>query len=227
MNKTDCSMNQHTNDERIYARELTTAAVESALEKREYEKVSNLVELADKYGVNKALRFKAWKAVGSHWMSAGYFGDASIAFNSARHIYPMKTNTVKLMFECIHRFVREYEEIFSLSDLSSIEDELERILEFYKVNKLWNQPAINAGKQLLHDVVALKRTAIDAVETPATHKTNHIVDALHSNVSMDEVQADFARIITPYLLEQIAEEEKRDPKKKKKKQKAKNPEKVE
>jgi hypothetical protein len=192
-------------------------AVETALANKNFKKLADLVDLADKYGVNKRVRFKSWKAVGVYWMDGWHFADASIAFNSARRIQPLKIKIVKLQFDCLGRFVREYRDVFSFSDLSKIEVELERILEFYKTKKLWNHPAIKGGRGLFDTIIELKSRAKEAIETPATHITDRIVDALYTNVSMDEVRADFARIITPYLLEKIAEDDDKAGKKKKKK----------
>ena len=205
-------------------RQIATLAVESALTKKNFQNLADLVELADKYGVNKRLRFKAWKALGMHWMEGRQLVDASIALNSARRILPLKTDTVKLLFECVRGFVGENKTNFSVSDLSKIEGELERILEFYKLKKLWNHPATKAGRILFREIAALKQTAKDVVETPATHKTDRIVTALRSNVSFEEVKADYARIIAPVLRELMAKEiDEEKPKKKKKKRGKKAP----
>jgi hypothetical protein len=203
-------------------REIITLGLKNALSRKDHKKLEGLAEIADKYGVNKTLRHRAWKLLGTHWMGEGHFVEAAIALNSARQADPLKMDTVKLLIQCLGGFVNDYRETFSSSDLSKIEDELDRILNFYKVKNLWRHPATNVGKELLHDVVQLKVSAKESTETPATHKTDRIVNALHTNVSMDEVRADFARLITPYLLERIAEEQKEGNKGAKKKRKKKH-----
>ena len=207
-------MNQISKDELKDRRQYITSAVEAAIEKNNYTKLAALVEFADEYGVKKSLRYKAWLILGMQWKNERQFVDAAIALNAARRTEPLKTSTVRLLFECIMHFVEEYRTIFSLSDLTKIEIELERILEFYKVKKLWTHPVIKDGRNLYEQVKLIKQTAKEVVETPATHKTDRITNALHTNVSIDEVRADFARIVTPYLLEMIAEEKKKEAKKK-------------
>jgi hypothetical protein len=219
-------MAQISNGDLKDRRHYTTLAIKSAIEKREYHRLSEWIELADEYGVKKSLRYKAWNILGTQWKADRNFVDAAIALNAARRIKPLQITTVKLLFDCIALFVEENRMIFSQSDLTKIELELERILEFYKVKKLWTHPVIKSGRDLFHQIFMLKQTAKDIVETPATHKTDRIVKALRSNVSFQEVKADYARIIAPILRELLAKEiDEENPKEKKRSKKSplKNP----
>lgn len=126
------------------------------------------------------------------------------------------------LFDSLVAFVNKEETVFSVSDINKIEEELESFLEYYKVNKLWKIPVIKDGRSFHERVRTIRTATKTSTETPPTHKVDRIAIVHHTHVIMDEVRSDFARLITPYLLELIVEEEKKETKKKKKKAKKKS-----
>ena len=101
-------------------------------------------------------------------------------------------------------------------------DQLQRLLEFYKLQKMWDSPPIEQGKQVYRRINYLRINAKSAVETPATARVDRIVKAFRENVTMEEVAADYARIMAPVFLELLAEDiddERKEKKKKAKKKK--------
>lgn len=104
-------------------------------------------------------------------------------------------------------------------------DQVDRLLEFYKAQKMWDSPAIDQGKKIYRRINYLKIDAKSAIETPATYKVGRLVKALRENVTMEEVAADFARNVdmAPVFLELLAKDIDEERKAKKKKSKKKTP----
>jgi hypothetical protein len=211
------TMEKKDNNEIQYKKELTTLAVKSALEKKNYKKLAGLVELADEYSVDGRLRTRAWSAVAQYWYELGHNAESVVAFNSARVLNPKNGKIIKSFFVALDAFLSEYREKFSSSDLDPLKEQINRLLEYYKVLKLWDSPSVEVGKKVLRKITYFIAQTAPAVETPATHKTEHIVKALRSNVSFEEVKADYARILAPIFRELMAKEiDEEKPKKKKK-----------
>lgn len=200
---------------------MCTLAVKEQLRIKSFTKLPDLAELADEYGVNKALRLKAWKALGMHWMNEKHFIEATIALSYARVIQPANIKILSGLFESLNEFVSEFRDRFSTEDLELLSEEVQRLLEYYKTKRMWDVPPIVQGKQIFRRINYLKIDAKSAIETPASFKAACIAKALRQNVSMDEVAADFARIMAPVFLELLANDidEKRNTKKKKPKKK--------
>lgn len=216
-------MTTYTKEQLKDGREVITDALENAFAKKDYRKLDSLTLVADKYGVNKSLRYKTWITVGEHWFSEQQYVESTIAFNAARRIFPLRMKIVQQLFSSLSQYVQLYRNDFTKDDLIKLNHELKRILYFYKINKQWINPSIVNMRFLSNDIDELIEFAPIQIEGPATHRTDKIVDSLQNNVSMDEVKAEFARIITPYLLEALSENEEK-PKKKSKKKKKKEPE---
>lgn len=185
---------------------IATLSVRAALNKKDFKKLADLVELADQHGVNAALRCRAWKSVADHWRKQGYFSEAAVAYNAARVLTPTNPKIITAFFQTVDDFINEYRTRFSSTDLIPLKEQILRILEFYKAKKMWDAPPINLGKRLLRRLDYVIAETKPAKETPATHKTDHIVKALRSNVSFEEVKADYARIIAPVFREMMAKE---------------------
>ena len=204
-------------------KQLTTVAIRNALTKKNYQKVADLVEIADETGVKKNLRSRAWDAVAQYWFKQGHNAESVIAFNAARVLNPKNEKIIKGCFDSINLFLTEYRSKFSPTDVEPLREQMDRILEFYKVEKMWDSPVIEIGKQIKRRITYIIRTAESEIETPATHKTELIVKALRDNVSYEEVKADYARIIAPIFRELLAEEIEAEKEAAKKKSKKKSP----
>lgn len=216
-------MSTKTNEKRLFKRKIFTDAVKEQLRLKNFQKLPGLAELADEYGVNKPLRFKAWKTLGLHWKKEGHFADAAIALSSARVLQPANIKTLSGLFESLNEFVSEFRDRFSTEDLDLLSEEVQRLLEYYKTEKMWDVPPVVQGKQIFRRINYLKIDAKSSIETPASFKVARIAKALRQNVSMDEVAADFARIMAPVFLELLANDIDEERKTKKKKPKKKTP----
>ncbi|MDP1675334.1 MAG: hypothetical protein Q8L88_00600 [Bacteroidota bacterium] len=204
-----------------FKREMITLAVEAAIEKRNFKKLSEIVELADEYGAKKSLRFKGWMETGLYYQREGHHTDAIIALSSARVLQLTNHKILSALFLSFNEFVSEFRDKFSTEDLNSMLETIQNLLEFYKSKGMWTTPSIEQGKQIFRRISSIKFDATSAVETPASHKVERIVKALRQNVTMEEVTAEYARIMAPVFLDLIAKEidEERDKKKKKEKKK--------
>jgi hypothetical protein len=204
-------------------RKIATLSVQSALRKKDYGKLADLVELADAHDVAPNLRSRAWNAVAEYWFKQGHNTEATIAYNAARVLNPTNQRIIMSLFRALDEFLSEYREKFSSTDLLPLKDQIQRILEFYKAKRMWDSPPIELGKRVSRRINYIIKETKPAKETPATHKTDKIIKVLRSNVSFEEVKADYARIIAPIFWEMMAKEidEEKAAKKKKKRGKKK------
>ncbi|MCK9409855.1 MAG: hypothetical protein M0R68_12060, partial [Bacteroidetes bacterium] len=200
--------------------------IEAALEKKDFKKLTEFLELADKYEVRKSIRFKAWLETGLYYQREGHHSDSVVALSVARVYQPANIKVLNGLFTSLNEFISEFRDRFSTEDLVAISEQVRSLLEYYNAEKLWNSPSIQQGRQIYRRINYLKIDSTSAVETPASHKVDRIVKALRENVTMDEVAADYARIMAPVFLELLAkdiDEGRKIKKKKSKKKKLQDP----
>jgi hypothetical protein len=114
-----------------------------------------------------------------------------------------KAHIIRL-FQNLSNFYKEFEQEFSKSDLETLLEPVNRLVDFYKVKGLWDSPPVRVGRDLVTRINGKLPNAQVATETKATFRVEQIAASLSHNVSPEEVKADVARILAPVVREMIA-----------------------
>ena len=205
----------------------TTEALKRAVAREDYSRLEGLAELADRQGCSRALRKKAWMLIALQMEHNHNPLDACKAWNRARIIDLTNKKFVEGVFRNLSLIYSEVKFDMSQSDLANFKYPVERLVQFYKVNGLWNDPGIQVGRHMLDEIVDLEPTAKVVIETRASHTVAKLAELLDQDVSIEEVRADVARILAPILREMIdkgskSKKSEKDGKKRKKRKKKKD-----
>ena len=157
----------------------------------------------------------------SHLSVKNDYVGAILAFDSARTLSIIDVNVLQKLLGNLSNFFVFYHTEFSHNDLVVLKDVLERLVGFYKIkHEKQSLAAVQSGEQLIRNVDQLLEVALEKEETKATFKVWQIRDALYSDMTMEEVRAEFGRLVAPYLIDEY---EKRVKEKKKRKKGKKKP----
>lgn len=114
-------------------------------------------------------------------------------------------------------FYEEYKDIFSVEDLGKLHEPLERILNYHELNHNGQELILKQGRDLVIKIkYRIKYLAKKSNESPATKMVNLINNALYSEMSPAEIQAEFANIVEDDIRDIIDKKRKKKDKKKKK-----------
>jgi hypothetical protein len=189
-------------------RSQVTAIIEAAVQKREVKKLLGWMEIGDKHKCRMDLRLKGWTLIGEYWLGQGNFVDGIIALNRARRCAGASTKLLGTVFGSLDAFIKRNQDKFIRSDLLSLSEEVDRLLNVYKMRGDWNSGPVIQGRKILSIVLEWAKRAPEKLEGPVTHHVQKIVDAFRTDVTKEEVRADFARLIAPVLRDLLEQDEK-------------------
>jgi hypothetical protein len=197
---------------------LVTLALKTAIKKQDFERLPDMLPLAKKHNVQKKLLIQGWLLLAEGSLERKDYVNAVLSFNSARSFDLRDKRILARLLDSIDHFYGQFREVFSWDDLVLLADALERLLGFYRIN---GGPGIDdfvsSASGVLAKVKRHREIADEKIETAASFKVGQIWDALYSDMTMEEVRSEFARILAPYLRDEI------DAKKKKAKRNKKKP----
>ena len=203
-----------------YKKQIVIENVKKGIETKNWHQLSGIMPVADKYNISKILRLKGWKLLASHYKDTRKYIDAIVAFNKARQIKLIDNEAIQGLFNSLTVIYDEYQNDFSREDLVLLDNQVGRLISFYTIHLPVERSIVDDGIKLLSRIQSHLHSAPSKIETPATHKIEYIFNALYSDMTTTEIQAEFARIMAPYFRERMEKEESGDeekPKKKKKK----------
>lgn len=184
-------------------RALYTEAIRLNIANKDWTKLLDVMMEAETAGVGKSLRKRGWYHVGLYEAERGNHPAAIIALNSARMLDPVSGSTLSRMFEEIEAFCQDFEGRFSRQDLHMLTSSLERIASFYSFHLKIPKAVRDKEKRLAHWIAVQFSTAPDKEETPASHYVQLICAALYPPMTIEEVRAEFARIVEPLIRERL------------------------
>ena len=105
-------------------------------------------------------------------------------------------------------------------DLKILKDPLVLLIDYHQLNFPKHQAQVEVGKELIQKInYRMKYVAEEKTETLATFKVGQIHNAIHDDMTFEELRSEFARIIEPTVRDLVEEKEKETKKGKNKKSK--------
>jgi hypothetical protein len=178
-------------------------AIRQNITKKDWQKLSEVMIGAEKVGVGKSLRKKGWFQVGLSEAERGNRPSAIVAFNSARVLDPHPDKVLERMYGEVEGFCAEFDGVFSREDLYVLGRALERIDSFHTHHAKVAKDTLERGKRSIRWIEHRLQGAPLREETPATHHVQRIYSALYPPMTIEEVRAEFARIVEPLIRERL------------------------
>jgi len=178
-------------------------AIRQNIAKKDWRKLSEVMIGAEKVGVGKSLRKKGWFQVGLSEAERGNHPSAIVAFNSARVLDSHPDEVLERLYGEVEGFCAEFDGIFSRADLFVLRQALERIDSFHRYHAKVAIGTLTRGKRLARWSEQRLQGAPLKEETPATHHVQRIYAALYPPMTIEEVRAEFARIVEPLIRERL------------------------
>jgi hypothetical protein len=187
----------------VRTKELYSEAIRQNIAKKDWPKLAEVMLVTEEVGVTKSLRKKGWFQVGLSEAEKGNHPSAIIAFNSARVLDPRPGKILSRMYEEAEAFCEDFAGRFSRQDLYMLGQALERVSHFYAFHAKVPMDVVERGKKVTRWIEARLTDAPLRDETPATHHVQRIYAALYPPMTMEEVRAEFARIVEPMMRERL------------------------
>jgi hypothetical protein len=155
------------------------------------------------------LRLKVWNLLATHHHDNNQHIEAVVAFNKARQVAYADERSIRGLFNSLSAVYDEARNNFSREDLVLLENQISRPISFYTIHLPVDKAIIREGENLLTKIQEHIQTATSKEKTPATHKIEYIYNALDGDMTIKEIQAEFARIMAPYFREILEEKPKK------------------
>jgi hypothetical protein len=178
-------------------------AIRQNIRRKDWRKLSEVMIGADLAGVRKLLRRRGWYQVGLFEAERENHPAAIIALNSARRLDPKPDQPLNRMLEQIEAFCQDFDGRFSREDLYMLLRSVERVNSFHSFHSKVATEIQEKGKRLVGWIESQLSEASLKEETPATHHVQRIYSALYPPMTIEEVRAEFARIVEPLIRERL------------------------
>lgn len=199
-------------------KQIATLALKTAIKKHDWGRLFDIVSMSAKQGCSKVLIKKGWVELGNHLLEGKDYVNAILAFNSARTLGLFDKKVLDKFIHGLNEFYKIFRQKFSREDLIVFNDTLARLINFYRLHKDRGLDyATEEGQNLVRKVEQQIEVAPSKVETQATFKVKQICDALYSNMTTEEVRAEFAKIVAPLIRDEYEKRVKEKSKQKKRK----------
>jgi len=200
-----------------FSQDILTEAKNLNLPKKELDLIERLKNPQDDPKFYSQLLLDSISLVAEGHEGNKIYDSAIIYFNKGRIISPATEKFFDGFVNNYILFYENYKNVCSVQDLNKLYQPFERILNYHEVNHNDHEHMLRRGRDLLIKInYRIKYNAKKAIETPATHKIDRIYNALYSDMSVSEIQAEFARIIEDDIREIVDKKRKKKHKKKQK-----------
>ena len=186
-----------------HTKALYTEAIRQNIAKKDWSKLSEVMIGAELAKVGKPLRRRGWYQVGLFEAERGNHAAAIMAFNSARILDPQPGAIVGRIFEEAEAFCGDFDGRFSRQDLLMLGQALQRIQAFHLTHTKVPTDVLEKGRRVVRWIESRITDAPLREETPATHHVQRIYAALYPPMTIEEVRAEFARIVEPLIRERL------------------------
>jgi hypothetical protein len=178
-------------------------AIRQNIAKEDWTRLSDVMMEAEKAGVGKTLRRTGWYHLGLYEAERGNHPAAIAALNFARILDSKPGATLEKIVEEIEAFCQDFNGRFSRQDLYMLAKGLDRVVSFHSFHVKVPRAVQEKGKRLGVWIEDQQQTAPDKEETPATHHVERIYAALYPPLTIEEVRAEFARVVEPLIRERL------------------------
>lgn len=199
--------------------------LENAISKSDFKDMEIALPIAEEYKVSKSTIKKVAITIAEQHFIKKRFDQAIIFYNKARSIDPSKRKVFELFCKSIIEFFKNNIDEFSKKDLEEFKQAIRPSIDFHKMKFPAHRKAVDEIRELVRRIDYRKRNvAKEKKESKVTYRVLQIKDALYSDMTIEEVRKEYARLISTVILNQIkknAEIEKNDEIKPKKQTKVK------
>jgi hypothetical protein len=185
-------------------KKLTTQVIIVYLKNKDYERLNAVLSLGEKYNLPKSIMKKAYLAAGEYLLSKDKTHEAIINLNKARNLDQKSGKTLQLFVDAVLRFFKDNVEEFSKKDLEEFKLTILPIIEFHKLKFPAQRKIIDSTSHMFKRIdYRIEYVAKEAVETKVTFRVHEIKNALYGDLTMEQVQQEFARLLVPRMREYL------------------------
>jgi len=199
----------------IEKKKVFTFHLKNYIEKEEWKKLVSFLPVAEEVEISTTLLRKCWILAGEYLAGEKDWTNAIISYNKARVKNPATIYVFDKLIDAFGSFYEQLKDMFSIADLKILKDPLVFLIDYHQLNYPKHQAHIEVGKELIQKInYRMKYVAEEKIETPATFKVGQIHNAIYDDMTFEELQSEFARIIEPTIRDILEEKEKETKKKK-------------
>ena len=201
-------------------KKVLTLRLKQNIENKEWQNLVNALPVAEEAKISSSLLRKAWIYGGEFLFKEKDWVRAITFFNKARSLDPTTISVFDKIIKAFGQFYEQFKENFSKHDLEKLRYPLILMLDYHQINFPKHQHLVKKGKELIQKIdYKFKYVAVEKEESPATFKVQQIYDAIYDDMTFEQLQSEFARIIEPTVRDLLDEKEKEKKEKKKGKSK--------
>lgn len=196
------------------------AKIDELIKTQKWDQLKDLLTTAGENDLSNQKRTLGWLILGNHYSQQNNLSEAIIAYNHAR----VSTLNDPIPFDhligAIWRMYQSFHGELSRDAVILLKDLLERLINYYKIHNPIFSPSVFAGQHLIMALREHVGIAPVSGSEKVERKINEIYNALYSDMTIEEVRAEFARIMAPHFrdrMEQMEKDESGDDEKPKKK----------
>ncbi len=204
----------------IITKKIFTDRVRSHIADNKWEDLIKLFPGAEEAGVANTLLKSASRKVGEYLYSSKRYYEAIIFSNKARSRDPKTKSTFNLFVNSLQMFFNENVEEFSQKDLSEFKQAILPIIDFHKLKFPAHRKIVDSTDHMFRRIdYRIKYVVKEVEESKVTFRVQQIKNSLYGDMTSEEVQQEFARLLVPKLRERLDEEENSEEEKKNSKKK--------
>jgi hypothetical protein len=192
-----------------------TFNIKRNIENEEWQKLIKVLPGAEDAGVSNTLLKSASKKVGKYLYSSNRYYEAIVFSNKARAKDSKTKSTFILFVNSVQMFFNENVEEFSKSDLAEFKQTILPIIDFHKLKHPAHRKIVDSTEHMFRRIdYRIKYVAKEIDESKLTFRIQQIKDSLYGDMTSEEVQHEFARLLVPKLREKLDEEDDNEEEKK-------------
>ena len=185
------------------------------IEKGEWQKLIKLLPYAEEVEISTTLLRKGWILAGEYLAGEKDWTNAIISYNKARVKNPATIYVFDKLIDAFGSFYEQLKDKFSITDLKNLKDPLVLLIDYHQLNFPKHQAQVEVGKELIQKInYRMKYFSEEEIETPATFMVRQIHNAIYDDMTFEELQSEFARIIEPTIRDLLDDKDKETKKKK-------------
>lgn len=194
----------------ITAKSILLKRLENAISKSDFKDMEIALPIAEEYKVSKIIIKKVAVKIADHHLTKKRFDQAIIFYNKARSIDP----TIKKIFELFCRSVTEFYEHnideFSKKDLEEFKQAIIPAIDFHKYKFPAHRKVVVEIEELVKRIDYRKKYAAKEMEeSRVSYRILQIKNALYSDMTIEEVRKEFAKLISIPIRKILTEKEKK------------------
>ena len=204
----------------ITGQQILKARITKNIKDKEYKKLLDALPVGEEYGISKELMYKGWKLAAQYLEEKSFLTDAILCYNKARRIKPSTLVVFDKVIALLTQFFSKYKTEFSVEDLRKLKESTNLLENFHSVNFPKQKKVLEKIPDLILRIeYQIKHYPITAEETKVTFQVQKIYNAITDDMSMQEVNQEFAKTLADIIRRVKAKDKKKKstPKQSKKK----------